>query len=78
MRLLSKFSSSEGKLLKVISERYQKKIKEIGCIVKGSGLAMAATNIIKLHGGTFAKFLDIDGNGSEVQVVEAVKILTSN
>ncbi|KAL5080538.1 hypothetical protein RYX36_008959 [Vicia faba] len=46
---------------------------EIGCMVNGAGLAMA---IIKLHGGTPANFLDVGGNASEGQVVEAFKILT--
>ncbi|KAI7730456.1 hypothetical protein M8C21_000926 [Ambrosia artemisiifolia] len=42
---------------------------EIGCMVNGAGLAMATMDIIKLHGGTPANFLD---------VVEAFKILTSD
>ncbi|CAI8594069.1 unnamed protein product [Vicia faba] len=46
---------------------------DIGCMVNGAGLAMA---IIKLHGGTSANFLDVGGNASEDQVVEAFKILT--
>ncbi|KAK1290705.1 hypothetical protein QJS10_CPB18g02002 [Acorus calamus] len=51
---------------------------EIGCMVNGAGLAMATMDIIKLHGGTPANFLDVDGNASENQVVEAFKILTAD
>jgi succinyl-CoA synthetase beta subunit len=51
---------------------------EIGCMVNGAGLAMATMDIIKLHGGTPANFLDVGGNASEGQVVEAFKILTSD
>lgn len=45
---------------------------EIGCMVNGAGLAMATMDIIKLHGGTPANFLDVGGNASEEQ---ACKIL---
>lgn len=41
---------------------------EIGCMVNGAGLAMATMDIIKLHGGTPANFLDVGGNASEDQV----------
>lgn len=42
---------------------------EIGCMVNGAGLAMATMDIIKLHGGTPANFLDVGGNASEGQVL---------
>jgi len=51
---------------------------EIGCMVNGAGLAMATMDIIKLRGGTPANFLDVGGNASEEQVVEAFKILTAD
>ena len=51
---------------------------EIGCMVNGAGLAMATMDIIKLHGGAPANFLDVGGNASEQQVVEAFKILTAD
>lgn len=51
---------------------------EIGCMVNGAGLAMATMDIIKLSGGTPANFLDVGGNATEQQVVEAFKILTSD
>lgn len=38
------------------------------CLVNGAGLAMATMDIIKLHGGTPANFLDVGGNASEKQV----------
>ena len=40
----------------------------IGCMVNGAGLAMATMDIIKLHGGAPANFLDVGGNASEAQV----------
>lgn len=43
---------------------------EIGCMVNGAGLAMATMDIIKLHGGTPANFLDVGGNASEGQVMK--------
>lgn len=50
----------------------------IGCMVNGAGLAMATMDIIKMHGGSPANFLDVGGNASEEQVVAAFKILTSD
>lgn len=64
----------------------------IGCLVNGAGLAMATMDIIKLHGGSPANFLDVGGSASEEQVlimtyfgyiwnlkvIEAFKILTSD
>lgn len=50
----------------------------IGCMVNGAGLAMATMDIIKLTGGSPANFLDVGGNASEKQVIEAFKILTSD
>ena len=39
----------------------------IGCMVNGAGLAMATMDIIKMHGGSPANFLDVGGNASEEQ-----------
>jgi succinyl-CoA synthetase beta subunit len=47
----------------------------IGCLVNGAGLAMATMDIIKLHGGEPANFLDVGGGASVEQVTEAFKIL---
>jgi len=50
----------------------------IGCMVNGAGLAMATMDIIKLHGGAPANFLDVGGGANEKQVEEAFKILTAD
>ena len=47
----------------------------IGCMVNGAGLAMATMDIIQLYGGSPANFLDVGGNASEEQVVEAFQDL---
>lgn len=51
---------------------------EIGCMVNGAGLAMATMDIINLHGGTPANFLDVGGGATEEQVEKAFKLLTSD
>ena len=48
----------------------------IGCLVNGAGLAMATMDIIKLHKGEPANFLDVGGGASEDQVKQAFRILT--
>merc|ERR1712106_830971 len=50
----------------------------IGCLVNGAGLAMATMDIIQLHGGSPANFLDVGGSVQESQVYEAFRILTSD
>ncbi|XP_972655.2 succinate--CoA ligase [GDP-forming] subunit beta, mitochondrial [Tribolium castaneum] len=50
----------------------------IGCLVNGAGLAMATMDIIKLHGGDPANFLDVGGSVREEQVKAAFNILTSD
>ncbi|CAG9855541.1 unnamed protein product [Phyllotreta striolata] len=50
----------------------------IGCLVNGAGLAMATMDIIKLHGGDPANFLDVGGGVKEEQVKAAFKIITSD
>lgn len=50
----------------------------IGCMVNGAGLAMGTMDIIKLHGGEPANFLDVGGGANEQQVTEAFKILTAD
>ena len=47
-------------------------------LVNGAGLAMATMDIIKLHEGEPANFLDVGGGVNEQQVLEAFKILTSD
>lgn len=50
----------------------------IGCMVNGAGLAMATMDLIKLHGGEPANFLDVGGGASKEQVANAFKLLVSN
>ncbi len=47
----------------------------IGCLVNGAGLAMATMDIIKLHGGDPANFLDVGGGATEEAVTEAFSII---
>ncbi|MDF1563543.1 MAG: ADP-forming succinate--CoA ligase subunit beta [Deltaproteobacteria bacterium] len=47
----------------------------IGCMVNGAGLAMATMDIIKLHGGEPANFLDVGGGATTEKVTEAFKII---
>ncbi len=47
----------------------------IGCLVNGAGLAMATMDIIKLHGGEPANFLDVGGGASKEKVAHAFKII---
>ena len=50
----------------------------IGCMVNGAGLAMATMDIIKLHGGEPANFLDVGGGANTEMVTEAFKIVVSD
>ena len=47
-------------------------------IVNGAGLAMATMDIIKLHGGSPANFLDVGGGATAEQVTEAFRLITSD
>lgn len=50
----------------------------IGCMVNGAGLAMATMDLIKLHGGDPANFLDVGGTATKERVCEAFKIILSD
>jgi succinyl-CoA synthetase beta subunit len=50
----------------------------IGCLVNGAGLAMSTMDIIKLHGGEPANFLDVGGGADVDQVTEAFRIILSD
>ncbi len=50
----------------------------IGCMVNGAGLAMATMDIIKLHGGEPANFLDVGGGTTTERVAEAFKLILSD
>jgi succinyl-CoA synthetase beta subunit len=47
----------------------------IGCLVNGAGLAMATMDLVKLHGGEPANFLDVGGGASTDQVTAAFRII---
>jgi len=47
----------------------------IGCMVNGAGLAMATMDIIKIHGGSPANFLDVGGGADKARVTAAFKII---
>ncbi|MFZ9035835.1 MAG: ADP-forming succinate--CoA ligase subunit beta [Francisellaceae bacterium] len=51
---------------------------DIGCMVNGAGLAMATMDIVKLHGGAPANFLDVGGGATKERVTEAFKIILSD
>ena len=50
----------------------------IGCMVNGAGLAMGTMDIIKIHGGKPANFLDVGGGTTKEKVTEAFKIILSD
>jgi len=50
----------------------------IGCLVNGAGLAMSTMDIIKLHGGEPANFLDVGGSASKEKVAHAFKIILND
>jgi len=51
---------------------------DIACMVNGAGLAMATMDLIKLHGGEPANFLDVGGGATAERVSEAFKLILSN
>ena len=57
---------------------YVKLDGEIGCLVNGAGLAMSTMDIIKLHGGEPANFLDVGGGANADQVTEAFRIILAD
>ncbi|MEW5703887.1 MAG: ADP-forming succinate--CoA ligase subunit beta [Pseudomonadota bacterium] len=50
----------------------------VGCMVNGAGLAMATMDIIKLHGGEPANFLDVGGGATRERVTTAFKLILSD
>jgi len=50
----------------------------IGCMVNGAGLAMATMDLVQLHGGAPANFLDVGGGTTAARVAEAFKIILSD
>ncbi len=57
---------------------YVKLDGNIGCLVNGAGLAMSTMDLIKLHGGEPANFLDVGGGADVDQVTEAFRIILSD
>src|SRR5208283_3721100 len=51
---------------------------DIACMVNGAGLAMATMDLIKLHGGSPANFLDVGGGATPERVTAAFKLILSN
>jgi succinyl-CoA synthetase beta subunit len=51
---------------------------DIACMVNGAGLAMATMDLIKLHGGQPANFLDVGGGATSERVTEAFQLILSN
>jgi len=77
--LLSIRDTSEEEAAEIAAERaglnYIALEGNIGCLVNGAGLAMATMDIIQLHGGSPANFLDVGGGATANQVTEAFKIM---
>lgn len=57
---------------------YVKLDGSIGCLVNGAGLAMSTMDLVKLHGGEPANFLDVGGGADVDQVTEAFRIILSD
>ena len=51
---------------------------DIACMVNGAGLAMATMDVIKLHGGKPANFLDVGGGATAERVTAAFELILSN
>jgi succinyl-CoA synthetase beta subunit len=51
---------------------------DIGCMVNGAGLAMATMDLVQLHGGRPANFLDVGGGTTAARVAEAFKLILSD
>jgi succinyl-CoA synthetase beta subunit len=51
---------------------------DIACMVNGAGLAMATMDLIKVHGGEPANFLDVGGTATADRVTEAFRLILSN
>jgi succinyl-CoA synthetase beta subunit len=57
---------------------YVKLSGTIGCLVNGAGLAMSTMDLVKLHGGAPANFLDVGGGADVKAVTEAFRIILSD
>ncbi|KAF7639436.1 Succinate--CoA ligase [ADP-forming] subunit beta, mitochondrial [Meloidogyne graminicola] len=70
--------NEQEKLAKQYGLSYIPMDGNIACMVNGAGLAMATMDIIKLHGGLPANFLDVGGSATVEQVCNAFKIVASD
>ena len=80
---IGKFTSFETRMFNILNSplnicKNQILLNYSGCMVNGAGLAMATMDIIKLHGGSPANFLDVGGGATASQVKEAFKIITGD
>lgn len=50
----------------------------VGCMVNGAGLAMGTMDIVNIHGGRPANFLDVGGGATKERVIEAFKLILSD
>ncbi len=50
----------------------------VGCMVNGAGLAMGTMDIVNIHGGKPANFLDVGGGATKERVIEAFKLILSD
>lgn len=73
---------SQSDAREALAEQYQLNYValdgNIGCMVNGAGLAMGTMDIVKLHGGQPANFLDVGGGATKERVAEAFKIILSD
>lgn len=73
---------SQSDALEVAAEKHELNYirldGDIGCMVNGAGLAMATMDLVKLHGGQPANFLDVGGGTTAARVAEAFKIILSD
>ena len=79
--LLLKDDSQENELEVKASEHdlsYVSLDGNIACMVNGAGLAMATMDLIKLHGGEPANFLDVGGGATTERVRMAIEIIMEN
>lgn len=57
---------------------YVSLVGDIGCLVNGAGLAMATMDLVQLHGGSPANFLDVGGGATATRVAEAFRLILSD
>jgi succinyl-CoA synthetase beta subunit len=77
LRDLSQENEREARA-KQLDLSYIKLEGSIGCMVNGAGLAMATMDLIKLHGGQPANFLDVGGNATAERVTRAFNLILSD